>query len=211
MSPGRADVWMAAATWPAWVRLVTTLGTDAASPSTMATAMTPTRTWRSRKTVTPSDTRRINGTKTTEAYRASKALVVTKPPMMAAASVPTITTARGRPVGRVRMSSEMWSRSVASPKRPRPNRAKKSSASPRPWLVLPPANDATALTMAAKVAGVAQGVPVCCDWKTKVGNHGRKARQPTSVAASAARAPRRHDARPRQAWKASHRMTVPRR
>ena len=62
----------------------------------------------------------------------------------------------------------------------------------RPWLVLPPANEDTALTMAAKLAGVAQGVPVCFDWNRKVGSHGRKVRHPTATATNEARAPRRH-------------------
>ena len=89
---------------------------------------------------------------------------------MAAARVPTTAMATGRPRGRVRMSRSMWRRSVATPNRPRPARAKKMRARARPWLVLPPANEATALTMAAKLAGVAQGVPVWLDWKRKIGH-----------------------------------------
>ncbi len=118
---------------------------------------------------------------------------------MAAARVPTTAMATGRPRGRVRMSTSMWRRSTATPNRPSPARAKKIRPRARPGLLLPPANDATALTMAAKVAGVAQGVPVCLDWKRKVGSHGRKVRQPTTAATSEARAPRRQSGRPRQA------------
>ncbi len=66
--------------------------------------------------------------------------------------------------------------------------------------MLPPANDEMELTMAAKLAGVDQGVPVCWDWKRKVGTHGRKVREPITTATNAARAPRRHSGRPRQAW-----------
>ena len=74
--------------------------------------------------------------------------------------------------------------------------------------MLPPANDATALTIAAKLAGVAHGVPVCLDWNRKVGTQGRKVRHPTTAAARAALAPRRHAGRPRQAWNTSHTMVV---
>ena len=79
----------------------------------------------------------------------------------------------------------------------------------RPWLVLPPANEATALTMAAKLAGVAHGVPVWCDWNRKIGSQGRKVRQPTDRGHQRGPRPRRHAGCPRQAVQASHSMTVP--
>ena len=107
------------------------------------------------------------------------------------------------------MSRSMWRRSVASPNSPSPARAKKIRARARPWLVLPPAKEDTALTMAAKLAGVAHGVPVCCDWNKKVGSHGRKVRHPTDPGHQRGPGPRRHAGRPRQASTASHSMTVP--
>ena len=107
------------------------------------------------------------------------------------------------------MSTSMWRRSTAAPNRPSPARAKNIRARARPWLVLPPAKDDTAFTMAAKLAGVAHGVPVCLDWKKKVGSHGRKVRQPTAAAARDARAPRLHAGRPRHPCQANHTMTVP--
>ncbi len=79
----------------------------------------------------------------------------------------------------------------------------------RPPLVPPPANEATALTMAAKLAGVAHGVPVWCDWYKKVGNQGTKVSEPTSTATSDARAPGRRRGRPRQACQANHSATTP--
>ena len=97
------------------------------------------------------------------------------------------------------MSRSIWRRLVATPNRPSPARAKNIRARARPWLVLPPANEDTALTMAAKLAGVAQGVPVCLDWNRNVGSHGRKVRQPTTTATNEARAPRRQSGRPRHA------------
>ncbi len=167
------------------------------------------RTRRSRKVTNPIDTSRISGTNTTEAYRASKALLVRNPPAMAAPSVPTTATASGRPRGRVRMSTSMWRRLAAAPNSPNPARAKNIRARARPWLVLPPANDDTAFTMAAKLAGVAQGVPVCRDWKKKVGSQGTKVRQPTTAAANEARAPLLHSGRPRQPCQANHTKVVP--
>ncbi len=88
-----------------------------------------------------------------------------------------MTIAIGRPSGRVRMSRSMCRRSRAIPKRPSPARAKKISASARPWLVLPPANCAIELTAAPKLAGVDHGVPVWRDWNRNVGTQGRNARQ----------------------------------
>ena len=123
---------MAAATCPAWVRLVVTLGTDPARPSDTATARMAARTRRSRKVISPMATNRISGMNTTDAYRASKALLVRSPPTMAAARVPATTMAIGRPSGRVRMSSSMWRRSVATPNRPKPARAKNMRARARP-------------------------------------------------------------------------------
>ena len=41
-----------------------------------------------------------------------------------------------------------------------PDQGEIESARARPWLVAPPANEVTALTMAAKSAGLAHGVPV---------------------------------------------------
>ncbi len=82
-------------------------------------------------------------------------------------------------------------------------------ASPRPWLVLPPAKEAIELTAAPKVAGVAHGVPVWRDWNTKIGNQGTKVRQPTAPATRHARAPARHSGFPRHSCQASHSPTVP--
>ncbi len=102
----------------------------------------------------------------------------------------------------------MWSAPRATPKRPSPASAKYTRARARPWLVAPPANDVTALTMAAKSAGLAHGVPVWRDWKTKVGTHGAKLRHPSTTATTAARAPCRRRRGPRHAWNASHRPTT---
>ncbi len=63
--------------------------------------------------------------------------------------------------------------------------------------------------MAAKLAGVAHGVPVCLDWKRKVGSQGRKVRHPTTAATNEARAPLLHAGRPRHACQANHSMVVP--
>ena len=102
----------------------------------------------------------------------------------------------------------MWRRSVATPNKPMPARAKKMRAKARPWLVLPPAKEATALTMAAKVAGVAQGVPVWAVWNRKMGTHGRKVAHPTTAATSESRAPRLQSGRPRHAVQANQSSTV---
>ena len=147
--------------------------------------------------------------KTTDAYRASKVLLASSPPARAAARVPMTTTASGRVARRVRMSRSMWRRSVAIPNTPSPARAKIMRARARPELEPPPANEDTALTMEAKVAVVAHGVPVCRVWNQKVGSHGRKVRQPTTAATKEALAPARHSGLPRHASHNSHSMTVP--
>ena len=82
-------------------------------------------------------------------------------------------------------------------------------ASARPELEPPPANEDTALTIEAKLAVVAQGVPVCRVWNQKLGSQGTKHRQPTTMATREDRAPFRQPAGPRHASQASHSRTVP--
>ncbi len=154
-------------------------------------------------------TNKITGTNTTEAYRASTVLLEKMPPTMAAPRVPAMAMARGRAIGRVRMSMSMWRRSTADPNRPSPARTKKTMVSTHPSLEKPPVKVVSVVTMAPKLEGVAHGVPVCRDWNTKVGSQGRNVRQPAAAARSAALAPGRHAGRPRHACHASHNMTVP--
>ncbi len=67
MSPAWPVRAMAAATSPAWVRLVVMLGIDPTSPATTATVRMMLLIRRSRKVARPSPTSRMSGMNTTEA------------------------------------------------------------------------------------------------------------------------------------------------
>ena len=67
MSPGWPVRAMAAATCPAWVRLVVMLVTEPASPATTASVRMMLRIRRSWKVIRPTETMRMSGMNTTEA------------------------------------------------------------------------------------------------------------------------------------------------